>query len=270
MNMINNISKELQDKTWNSLIYESKNIIKECYNILNEIYNDLLNKDSLSNMECDRWRVIKEKKLIYEMHFGKHNLNSEYKKFHKGDKVVLKGNDNVVFIIEGLYANPNPYNEYQNEWIIKDAVGNTKKIKENKIEFYNENSSSKEEDDFKMGDNVYYGNELLGKFVCYSYSNYDKEVMVEVLIDSGKDKELDLGGWFAKDVSKTPNNLKRWKAKEGEKFYYFNEYLDVFDRTETTNLNENNDLYFIGNYFRTKEDAKRAVEGIKKYLEKFK
>ena len=122
--------------------------------------------------------------------------------------------------------------------------------------------------DFKMGDDVYMGTELLGKFICYSYSQNYKEVMVEVLVDSGKDREASQGGWFAKYVSKRPQKSEWWRAKKGENYWV----VDI--ELSPTWLEEKNNVYdkvryYNGNYFRTEEEATQAAEVIKAALAKF-
>ncbi len=122
--------------------------------------------------------------------------------------------------------------------------------------------------DFKMGDDVYRGENLLGKFICYSYSYSYKEVMVDVLIDSGIDKESNIGGWFAKDVSRTPQKPKRWRAKEGRGYYFIAEdFKPREDREYNTSVD--NKRYDIGNYFRTHAEAQQAAEEVRKTIEKF-
>ena len=67
--------------------------------------------------------------------------------------------------------------------------------------------AKKEIESFQMGDDVYFGTEFLGRFICYTYSGPRKEVMVEVLKNSEKDRELKHEDWYAKDVSKFPRKL---------------------------------------------------------------
>ena len=67
---------ELQNLTWACLPKEARKEIYDHYIGLNAALDCFLKKESLSNKECDRVEVIREKKAIYEMYFGKHNLTS--------------------------------------------------------------------------------------------------------------------------------------------------------------------------------------------------
>lgn len=71
------MDKELIDRAWRILPAEFKRIVKAHYAGLNAAYKAYLSKDSLTNEECDRCKVIREKISIYSMYFGKHNLTSD-------------------------------------------------------------------------------------------------------------------------------------------------------------------------------------------------
>lgn len=63
--------------------------------------------------------------------------------------------------------------------------------------------------------------------------------------------------------TKRIEDLPRWRAKEGERFYYV--YIDgsVFDDTDN-NCSSDNSRYESCNYFKTREAAERTAEKIRK------
>ena len=57
----------------------------------------------------------------------------------------------------------------------------------------------------------------------------------------------------------------RWRAKLGERYYFFDEFLNVkFDRDENFEIDELR--WSIGNYFKTREDAEAALLMVKELL----
>ena len=57
----------------------------------------------------------------------------------------------------------------------------------------------------------------------------------------------------------------RWRAELGERYYFFDEFLEVQFTIEDET--EDNDIYWgIGNYFKTKEDAESALLKVKELL----
>ena len=65
--------------------------------------------------------------------------------------------------------------------------------------------------------------------------------------------------------TKQIEDLPRWRAKEGEKYYFVSDCLDVDFNSEDSD--EYDDSYYAaGNYFKTEETAKRAAEKIRKIL----
>ena len=65
--------------------------------------------------------------------------------------------------------------------------------------------------------------------------------------------------------TKQIEDLPRWRAKEGEKYYFVSDCLDVDFNSEDSD--EYDDSYYeAGNYFKTEEAAERAAEKIRKIL----
>lgn len=58
---------------------------------------------------------------------------------------------------------------------------------------------------------------------------------------------------------------KRWRAEEGEKYYYLDIYFEVHSFLEEYS-NTDTKLYKIGNYFQTKEEAQEVADKLKEYF----
>lgn len=71
------MDKTTQDLAWSCLPKEFKKEVKAHYAGLNAAYKAYLSKDSLSNEECDRCNVLREKMVLYQMYFGIDNLTSD-------------------------------------------------------------------------------------------------------------------------------------------------------------------------------------------------
>lgn len=57
----------------------------------------------------------------------------------------------------------------------------------------------------------------------------------------------------------------RWRAKKGSKYYVVTANLQIME-TNDVRGDADNDFYRIGNYFKTKEEAKEVLEKIKLYF----
>lgn len=65
--------------------------------------------------------------------------------------------------------------------------------------------------------------------------------------------------------TKQIEDLPRWRAKDGEKYYFVSDCMDVDFNSEDSD--EYDDSYYAaGNYFKTEEAAERAAEKIRKVL----
>ena len=65
--------------------------------------------------------------------------------------------------------------------------------------------------------------------------------------------------------TKQIEDLPRWRAKDGEKYYFISDCLDVDFNSEDSD--EYDDSYYAAdNYFKTEEAAERAAEKIRKIL----
>ena len=67
--------------------------------------------------------------------------------------------------------------------------------------------------------------------------------------------------------TKQIEDLPRWRAKEGEKYYFVSDFLDVDFNPEASDKYDDS-YYAAGNYFKTEEAASRAAEKIRKILKK--
>lgn len=59
---------------------------------------------------------------------------------------------------------------------------------------------------------------------------------------------------------------KRWRAEIGEDYYFLTETLEV-NRDDECNAEYDDNLYNLGNYFKTKEKAQKVANKIKTYIE---
>ena len=69
-----------------------------------------------------------------------------------------------------------------------------------------------------------------------------------------------------KELEYQEKRCKRWKGKQNEKYWYISSDSIVNHMMEM-NDDQDDGSYEIGNYFRTKEEAEKAVEKIKIYTQ---
>lgn len=91
------MNKELQDLAWSVLPKEFKEEVKAHYVGLNAAYKAYLSKDSLSNEECDRCNVLREKMALYQMYFGYRNLTSDA----EGEEEMLRVSRKQIDALQG-------------------------------------------------------------------------------------------------------------------------------------------------------------------------
>ena len=136
----------------------------------------------------------------------------------------------------------------------------------------------------KDGDIIAFGIKAIGIFKEYdSVGHTDYAVLVNSLrfnesgwvkdnmrpaTDSEKQRLFDA---LAKEgkrwnpETKQIEDLPRWRAKDGEKYYFVSDCMDVDFNSEDSD--EYDDSYYeAGNYFKTEEAAERAAEKIRKIL----
>lgn len=89
--------------------------------------------------------------------------------------------------------------------------------------------------------------------------NYDNEIMIV------SQKEAEIIKEKVKKINKKYGKKCRWRAREGEIYYYATSFLDVNSPIEG-NISFDNIMYKNGNYFETEEQALEAVKRIKKVL----
>lgn len=61
---------------------------------------------------------------------------------------------------------------------------------------------------------------------------------------------------------------KRWRAEEGEYYFYIGYNLEVFEEMEDF-CEADDECYEVSNYFKTEEEAQRAADYLKECLTKF-
>ncbi len=71
--------------------------------------------------------------------------------------------------------------------------------------------------------------------------------------------------WTEWSESRKP---KRWRAKEGELYYWLGSYWNV-EYNEESMSEEDNALYNVGNYFRTEAEVEEMAEEILKVVNAF-
>ena len=110
---------------------------------------------------------------------------------------------------------------------------------------------------FKAGDITYSGALNSDNTTGYRYATDDeKQRLFDALAKVGK-------RWNAE--TKQIEDLPRWRAKIGEKYYFVGDCLDVDFNSE--NSDKFDDSYYAAdNYFKTEEAAERAAEKIRKIL----
>lgn len=91
------MDKTTQDLAWSCLPKEFKKEVKAHYAGLNAAYKAYLSKDSLSNEECDRCNVLREKMALYQMYFGIDNLTSDA----EGDDEMLTVSRKQIDALQG-------------------------------------------------------------------------------------------------------------------------------------------------------------------------
>lgn len=91
------MDKTTQDLAWSVLPKEFKKEVKAHYAGLNAAYKAYLSKDSLSNEECDRCNVLREKMALYQMYFGIDNLTSDA----EGDDEMLTVSRKQIDALQG-------------------------------------------------------------------------------------------------------------------------------------------------------------------------
>lgn len=69
-----------------------------------------------------------------------------------------------------------------------------------------------------------------------------------------------------KQVARLEGGCKRWKAGDGEKYYYIYGNGDI-DYSTNQNGETSTDHYNLGNYFQTEEEAEKTVEKFKIYIQ---
>ena len=71
---------------------------------------------------------------------------------------------------------------------------------------------------------------------------------------------------FIERVNEKYGKPKRWRAERNRGYYYINDYGIIYYTTDDY-VSADNDRYEIGNYFKTQEQAKKALERVKKVLQ---
>lgn len=110
---------------------------------------------------------------------------------------------------------------------------------------------------FKAGDITYSGALNSDNTTGYRYATDDeKQRLFDALAKVGK-------RWNAE--TKQIEDLPRWRAGKFRTYYFIQYDMKVMDDKET-GCRGDDDCYFVGNYFKTREAASRAAEKIRKIL----
>lgn len=79
-------------------------------------------------------------------------------------------------------------------------------------------------------------------------------------------EELDTQIKELKEQNEIKEDYKRWRTQEGKSYWYIDSDCEAFKEFER-NDDYDNARYIIGNYYKTKEEAKRVTEKIKIYTQ---
>ena len=69
-----------------------------------------------------------------------------------------------------------------------------------------------------------------------------------------------------KELEEQEKKCKRWRGNQNEKYWYISSD-SIVNHTMEMNDDQDDGSYEIGNYFRTEEEAEKAVEKIKIYMQ---
>lgn len=99
------------------------------------------------------------------------------------------------------------------------------------------------------------------KFVLYNSGEVD-DSGIGIMSKEASEKFKDI----VREVNEEYGIPKRWRAKEGEQYWFIcGWYLDVFETTDCYEI-FNKRQYDSGNYFKTKNEAQAKLEKIKQIL----
>lgn len=76
------------------------------------------------------------------------------------------------------------------------------------------------------------------------------------LVDPNKKSEIEN---FVKYINSTYGIQKRWRADDGERYYYIDSHQRILDNTDLTHSYDDM-RYELGNYFKTKEEAQKVID----------
>lgn len=90
-----------------------------------------------------------------------------------------------------------------------------------------------------------------------------KEITNDILLSEYMKKELEL---LVKQANEEFGKPKRWRAEHGEEYCFINATGKI-ERTKEYGMAPDDIFHEFGNYFRTEEQAKKALERVKKALQ---
>lgn len=98
---------------------------------------------------------------------------------------------------------------------------------------------------------------------------FDKLKYIISFTTNGEESEGENRTLFFEEVTVPSECLKpkKWRAEQGERYWYFNEFLWVCHTNERF-TKQDNATYILGNYFRTEEECEQMIEIIKNELKK--
>ena len=199
--------------------------------------------------------TVFENNKSYSLSAGGFDWNKTKEKFWFWEEVIRKRNFNIFF-----EKYPKQYSQdYSQEFKVGDKViyfitnkiGTIKEVKKHKFDNYIDIIV-----DYGNNDVCEYeiGSEIKRPFILHYRDDYNYDVI---------------------DFNNLPKRQepKRWRAEEGEYYYYFirDEYdfnLDKIYKSIDYRDYTSNEQYKIGNYFQTKEQAQEIVDQMNTYFQK--
>lgn len=154
--------------------------------------------------------------------------------------------------------------------------------KECRKQEYQENNKTKDNSqEFRVGDKViYFPTNKIGILTEIKKHKFDNDI--DIIVDYGNN---DISEYEIRSTLKRPfllhyrddynydvidfNNLpkrqepKRWRAEEGQRYYYIDTYFEVSSFKEECH-NTDTKLYNLGNYFQTEKEAQEVADKLKK------
>lgn len=119
------------------------------------------------------------------------------------------------------------------------------------------------ENKFKAFQQVLVRYDADGEWTCDFYSHYKEKAKLHSCVGGLFECCIPYDGNEHLLGTKYSPQPKRWRAEEGGIYYFVNAFGEVLDDIDNHMSMSSNDLYDIGNYFRTQEEAEKLAEKFK-------